>query len=134
MRIGELAHATGVTTRTLRYYESEGLLHSERSTNGYRLYPDVAVLRVNNIRELLAIGFTVGDVRAFVGYLDQRLPPAFGDQDGCATAMLVARQRLEQLRERINILTALQDALTARMPSNVASGVSIDAWAEVEAG
>jgi MerR family copper efflux transcriptional regulator len=121
MRIGELAHATGVTTRTLRYYESEGLLHSERSTNGYRLYPDVAVLRVNNIRELLAIGFTVGDVCAFVGYLDQRLPPAFGDQDGCATAMLVARQRLERLRERINILTALQDALTARMPSNVAS-------------
>jgi hypothetical protein len=53
---------------------------------------------------------------AFVGYLDQVLPPAFGDQNGCATAMSVARQRLERLRERIDILTALQDALTARMP------------------
>jgi MerR family copper efflux transcriptional regulator len=117
MRIGELAQAAGVTTRTLRHYEAEGLLRSERSTNGYRLYPDETVLRVNNIRQLLAIGFTVGDVRAFVGYLDQRLPPAFGDQDGCATAMLVARQRLEQLRDRINMLAALHDALTARMPS-----------------
>jgi MerR family copper efflux transcriptional regulator len=116
MRIGELAKATGVTTRTLRYYEAEGLLHSERSANGYRLYPEATVLRVNNIRELLAIGFTVGDVLAFVGYLDQALPPAFGDQNGCATAMSVARQRLERLRERIDILTALQDALTARMP------------------
>jgi DNA-binding transcriptional MerR regulator len=117
MRIGELAHTTGVTTRTLRHYEAEGLLDSQRSANGYRQYPDEAVLRVRNIRELLAIGFTVGDVCAFVGYLDQRLPPAFGDQGGCATAMRVARRRLEQLRERIDVLTALHDALTARMPS-----------------
>jgi DNA-binding transcriptional MerR regulator len=117
MRIGELAQATGVTTRTLRHYEAEGLLDSQRSGNGYRLYADAAVLRVNNIRELLAIGFTVGDVRAFVRFLDQPLPPAFGDQGGCATAMRVARQRLDQLRDRIDILTTLHDALTARMPS-----------------
>ncbi len=117
MRIGELAHATGVTTRTLRHYEAEGLLHSERSANGYRVYPDSAVLRVANIRELLAIGFTLGDVRAFVRWLDRPLPPAFGDQGGCATAMRVARERLDRLRDRIDLLTSLHDALTARMPT-----------------
>ncbi|GAA3208446.1 MerR family transcriptional regulator [Dactylosporangium siamense] len=117
MRIGELARAAGVTTRTLRHYEAEGLLHSERSGNGYRSYPDGAVLRVNNIRELLAIGFTVADVRCFVRFLDQPLPPAFGDQGGCATAMRVARERVDQLRDRISALTTLHDALTARMPS-----------------
>lgn len=36
MRIGELAARAGTTTRTLRYYESRGLLAARRTENGYR--------------------------------------------------------------------------------------------------
>jgi DNA-binding transcriptional MerR regulator len=39
MRIGELAERAGTTTRTLRYYESRGLLPARRAVNGYRTPP-----------------------------------------------------------------------------------------------
>ncbi|MGP4083873.1 MerR family transcriptional regulator, partial [Streptomyces sp. KR55] len=75
MLIGELAAQTGTTTRALRYYEEQGLLESGRT--GYRVYRPGAVTRVRNIRELLASGFTVEDVKSFVRYLDADLPEVF---------------------------------------------------------
>ena len=65
MRIGELAAATGVSARSLRYYEEQGLLASERSTGGQRHYPDAAVERVQLITSLLQAGLgttTIYDV------------------------------------------------------------------------
>ncbi|GAA3755278.1 MerR family transcriptional regulator [Plantactinospora mayteni] len=115
MRIGALADAAGTTTRTLRFYEQEGLLDSTRTPNGYRDYADGALLRVRNIRELLTIGFTINDVRAFLRFLDRDLPPTFGDSGGCATAMRVADERLTLLRERLHTLTRLHDSLAARL-------------------
>ena len=58
IRIGELAARTGVSTRLLRYYEAQGLLHADRDGNGYRMYGESAVERVRLIRELLESGFT----------------------------------------------------------------------------
>ncbi|MEU6192280.1 MerR family DNA-binding transcriptional regulator [Streptomyces sp. NPDC047061] len=43
MKIGELSHRTGVSTRLLRYYEQQGLLHPSRLPNGYRDFHEHAV-------------------------------------------------------------------------------------------
>ena len=49
MRIGELAAATGLTTKTLRFYEHSDLLPvAARTANGYRDYDRSAVARVNS--------------------------------------------------------------------------------------
>lgn len=65
-RIGEVAKQTGVTTRTLRYWEELELLHpSTHRESGERLYApsDVArVTRIRNLQELL--GFSLAEVRA----------------------------------------------------------------------
>lgn len=58
MRIGDLATATGASARSLRYYEQQGLLVSERSSGGQRHYPDSAVERVTLIQSLLAAGLS----------------------------------------------------------------------------
>jgi DNA-binding transcriptional MerR regulator len=113
-----LADAAGATVRALRHYEAEGLLVSARSANGYRDYPATAVLRVRNIRELLAIGFTIADIRSFLRYLGDDLPPVFADRGTCATAMRVAVDRLADLRGRIDTLTRLHDNLAARLDSD----------------
>jgi MerR family copper efflux transcriptional regulator len=115
MRIGALAELTATTTRTLRYYEQEGLLASARTAAGYRDYPPAAIRRVRNIRELLATGFTIADVRGFLDYLDRDLPPVFGDARGCAAAMRIAHERLATIRERLDTLTRLHDDLATRL-------------------
>ena len=56
MRIGSLAAATGVSVRSLRYYEEQGLLQAGRSASGQRFYLDGAVERVKLIRQLFAAG------------------------------------------------------------------------------
>jgi DNA-binding transcriptional MerR regulator len=68
LRIGEVAQRTGVTARTLRYYEELGLLRpSGRSPGGARRYAedDVAVvLRIRELQDLM--GFDLQTIRRIV--------------------------------------------------------------------
>ncbi|MGW0594646.1 MerR family transcriptional regulator [Streptosporangium sp. NPDC002607] len=56
MRIGDVAHRAGVSTRALRYYEEQGLLAPERTPNGQRTYPESAVERVRLIQQFFTAG------------------------------------------------------------------------------
>lgn len=56
MRIGEVARRAGVSARALRYYEEQGLLASERTHSGQRVYPEAAVERVRLIQQLFTAG------------------------------------------------------------------------------
>ncbi|MEU6857266.1 MerR family transcriptional regulator [Glycomyces sp. NPDC046736] len=56
MFIGELSRRTGVSTRGLRYYEEQGLLHPQRRASGYREFAEADVDRVRRVRVLLAAG------------------------------------------------------------------------------
>lgn len=63
MRIGEIATRTGVSTKTIRYYESIGLLDEpERTASGYRDYTADAVERLGFIREAQASGLTLTEI------------------------------------------------------------------------
>jgi len=114
--IGELAAQTRTTTRALRYYEEQGLLESDRSPSGYRVYGPHAVTRVRNVRDLLASGFTVENVKSFVRYLDTDLPAVFEYSPLCAEGYGVGAQRVVELEEKIAALTRLRDTLVHRMP------------------
>ncbi|WP_041833695.1 MerR family transcriptional regulator [Actinoplanes sp. N902-109] len=58
MRIGELAERTGVSVRSLRYYEEQGLLESRRSAGGHRHYDEEGVDRVAYLQRLYAAGLS----------------------------------------------------------------------------
>jgi len=63
--IGELARATGLTVRTIRYWSDEGVLPPvDRSSGGYRLYDAASVARLELIRTLRELGLGLDDVRA----------------------------------------------------------------------
>ncbi len=65
--IGELARATGLTVRTIRYWSDEGVLHLvTRSSGGYRLYDAESVARLELIRTLRELGLGLDDVRKVV--------------------------------------------------------------------
>ncbi len=61
--VGSLAKLAGVTVRALHHYEDEGLLHPERTANGYRCYGAVDVERLQQILLLRSCGLSLGDIR-----------------------------------------------------------------------
>ncbi|WP_435109877.1 MerR family transcriptional regulator [Nocardiopsis synnemataformans] len=78
MRIGELAERTGASVRSLRYYEKQGMLSSQRSASGQRHYDEAAVDRVLLIRQLFAVGMnstTIAELLPHVVPSGQRCPP-----------------------------------------------------------
>jgi DNA-binding transcriptional MerR regulator len=67
--VGELADELGVTTRTLRFYESEGLIRPERSGNN-RLYRARDRARLRLILRGRRFGMTLGECREIVDMYD----------------------------------------------------------------
>lgn len=70
MLISELAKTTGLTIDTIRYYEKEGLLnamHMVRGSNNYRHYTQAAVDRLLLIKRGQMIGFTLAEMRQWIG-------------------------------------------------------------------
>ena len=64
MRIGELAHRTGISRSRIRFYEKEGLLpRVERQSNGYRDYPAAIIDTLSFIERSQAIGFSLSEIR-----------------------------------------------------------------------
>ncbi|MFJ3706126.1 MULTISPECIES: MerR family transcriptional regulator [unclassified Streptomyces] len=96
MRIGELARRTGVSERSLRYYEAQGILKADRTPGGHRDYPEGAVDRVIRIQEFYAAGLCSSKIA--------ELLPCVRDTDGgpsaIATPRLVGDLTLE--RDRID--------------------------------
>ncbi|MEV4437862.1 MerR family transcriptional regulator [Streptomyces sp. NPDC049577] len=106
MRIGELSRRTGVSPRLLRYYEQQGLLRSERDTNGYRRYHPDAAERVARIRELLDAGITT----EVIGTL---LPCAQGGPGllTCSHSVQVLDDQLARVEEQMAELRRRKEAL-----------------------
>lgn len=116
MRIGDAAAAVGTTPRALRFYEQRGLLPPPRRTAaGQRDYGPEDVARLRVIRELLALGLTVEDLRGIADRLPL-LSPGATEPAGCGTApgavgVAVVRRRIAALDADIARLTRLRDAL-----------------------
>ncbi len=98
-RVGELARETGLTVRTLHYYDEIGLLRpSGRTESGYRLYAAADIGRLQQIRSLRQLGLSLEEVR---DWLDR---PDF-------SARRVLRMHIALLNEQI----ALERDLVGRL-------------------
>jgi DNA-binding transcriptional MerR regulator len=98
MRIGELAQRSRTTTKTLRFYEGEGLLPEPgRTPAGYRDYPVAAVDRVAFIRDAQAAGFTLRQIGQILRIRDGGQPP-------CEHVGQLIARRLDEIAQRITEL------------------------------
>jgi DNA-binding transcriptional MerR regulator len=111
MRIGELAQLAGTSTRSLRYYESQGLLRARRAANGHREYDESDLRLVQEIRSLLAIGFALEETRPFV----ECLRAGHSSGDVCPAAIEVYRRKLAELNDGIDRLSQIRDRLAAQL-------------------
>lgn len=108
MRIGELSERSGVSRRSLRYWEQQGLLGSQRLSNGYREYAADSVQTVETIRSLLEVGLPTAVIRMVL--------PCTGDGSPQAQACGQLLDRVAEIRDdldrKVTNLAANRDALT----------------------
>ena len=75
LQIGELAKQTGLSIRTLRYYDEIGLLvPSHRTEAEYRLYREADIARLQQILSLRQLGFSLKEIRECLENPDFSLP------------------------------------------------------------
>ncbi|MBM7441499.1 MULTISPECIES: MerR family transcriptional regulator [unclassified Streptomyces] len=123
MRIGELARRTGVSERSLRYYETQGLLTADRTPGGHRDYAEGAVDRVIRIQEFYAAGLCSAKIADLL--------PCVRDSDGgpseIATSTLVRdlsveRDRIDRKIEELRRSRDVLDDVIATAAGGTASG------------
>lgn len=109
LSVGRLAEASGVSARSLRYYEEQGLLESKRTRSGHRRFDPDAVERVRLIQRLFSAGLSSREVEPVL--------PCMVDESA-RTSLLVDvlrdyRERLAQQirkqRETVRILDEVID-------------------------
>lgn len=105
MRIGELAGASGTTTKTLRFYEEAGLLPApQRTSAGYRDYGPEAVQRLDFIRRSRRAGLTLNQIRDVLRVRDRGIAP-------CTHVRELLGSRLGDLDRQIVELQSLRDTV-----------------------
>ena len=104
--IGKVAKEAHVSTDTVRYYEKEGLLvPATKGNNGYRLYNEEAIRRLNFIKHAQECGLSLADIR---GLLEIK-----GRDDACCKDVRsVAIEKKLQLEKKIRALQLMSQALT----------------------
>ncbi|MFI0980459.1 MerR family transcriptional regulator [Streptomyces sp. NPDC021093] len=112
MRIGELAARTGASIRSLRYYEEQELLSSERSSSGQRHYTDTHIERVALIQSLLTAGLSSRTILELLPCVDA---PSRSNSDAALARMAQERERLS---DHIADLLHTRDALDKLMAEN----------------
>ncbi len=114
MKIGALADACGVTTKTIRYYESIGLLAEPgRTTGGYRDYGAEAEERLQFIRDAQASGLTLAEIASV-------LELKSAGERSCGHTMALLDAHLAKIDAQIAQLTTARaelQALSARARS-----------------
>ena len=71
MQIGEVSEQTGLSLRTIRYYEEVGLVRpSARTTGGFRLYAETDVARLRLIRRMKPLDFSLEEMKSVLEALD----------------------------------------------------------------
>ncbi|GAA2399248.1 MerR family transcriptional regulator [Streptomyces glaucosporus] len=114
MQIGELSERTGVSRRSIRYYEQKGLLRARRTGKGWREYDEDAVNRVLNVRELLRSGLTVEDIRQVEPCLSMEMADFMSCSDA-DHAIAMYEERLAVIDEKAALLQRHREELVRRI-------------------
>jgi DNA-binding transcriptional MerR regulator len=119
LTIGQVAKATGITAKTIRYYEEAGVTPPPvRSPSGYRLYSETDVRRFDLIRRARALDMTLTEVRQLAELAGSEGCDAFQQQ-----FQEVVRRKQEDVDRRIaDLLTLKQDLQRVEAHLGVAAG------------
>lgn len=115
LQIGQVAERTGLSLRTIRFYEEEGLVvPTARTEGGFRLYSEDDVARFEVIKRMKPLGFAVEEMRELLALLAD-LDTGTGDRTQLLDRLRMfheaATARVTALREQLAIAEGFADTL-----------------------
>ena len=121
-QIGEVAERVGLSLRTVRYYEEEGLVRpAKRSDGGFRLYRQSEIARLELIKEMKPLGFTVQEMRQLLAARDslERGEPGSAKHDKAldrlAAYVAETKERTEELRRKLDAADVFSRTLAGEL-------------------
>ncbi|MGU7771858.1 MerR family transcriptional regulator [Burkholderia sp. MR1-5-21] len=117
MKIGELAARTGMTTSAIRFYEQSGLLPpAGRGQNGYRMYEEESVARLQMILLAQRLGFSLDEMRAVAEEMN-----AFS-KEGLLARLDERLREIDELRAKLDGQRAELQAIRATLETEWEAG------------
>jgi len=104
VNLAELSRETGLPKDTIRFWEKRGLIHPKRSSNGYRVFEQEDIQRINLIKLAKEAGFTLDAISVF---LDRILD----DQASFSDLSEILVEQLHRSQEKIRELTQATDKM-----------------------
>jgi len=102
MTIGQLANKAQVNVETVRYYERRGLIdRPDKPTTGYRQYSNEVLHRLLFIRRAQTLGFKLDEIENLL----------FLSVGHCTEIQTLAKQKLDQVRDKVKDLKKLEAVL-----------------------
>ncbi|MGE7922399.1 Hg(II)-responsive transcriptional regulator [Viridibacillus arvi] len=103
--INELAEKCSINKETIRYYERIGLLSEpSRTTAGYRIYSDETVNRLQFIKRMQNLGFTLAEIDKLLGVVDK-------DDVRCKDMYTFVTQKTVEVQKKIRDLKRIEHML-----------------------
>ena len=104
MNIGDVAEASGLPAKTIRYYEEVGFVRPARGRNGYRDFGDNEVHKLTFLARARSLGFTIDDCRALLSLYEDR-------GRASSDVKAVAEHHLRRINAKIAELEGLRSTL-----------------------
>jgi MerR family copper efflux transcriptional regulator len=102
MKILEFAQLTGLSTKTIRYYESIRILSApRRAPNGYREYSEQDLERARFVAGIRSLDLSLDEIAEILAMRDRREAP-------CRTLLDLIEQKADQIEERIRLLRQME--------------------------
>src|SRR5688572_1063464 len=107
LQIGEVAEVVGLSLRTIRYWDEQGIVRpSGRSPGGFRLYTEPDLERLRLVKDMKPLDFTLDEIREVLELLDRldaggRDPERRAVVDRLSMYVATGEQRCVRLRDRL---------------------------------
>lgn len=110
MNIGEVSRRSGLSDKTIRYYESIDLVHPLRNDNGYRTFRESDLETLIFLGRSRSLGFSIEDCRTLLLLNED-------ESRSSKEVKQIAQQHLAEIENKISNLREMQRALSVLVDS-----------------
>lgn len=110
MNVGDVARLSGLPAKTIRYYESIGLIAPARADNGYRAYSTQDMHRLSFLKRARGLGFSIEECRQLLALYEDKSRASHDVQKIAISHVAAIEEKIRELESMRGTLRKLIDA------------------------